>query len=117
MEIWENGPYKEIWIDTDEDGDGPSMMGLIHGDFGWLMYLRGQCDAGFSSRNPDYPDTDDCEMMDFLLSNGQLDYYPMSFILPIQKVMEALEYFEKNHKPPKFITWHNDSNDGVSLND
>ena len=32
MEIWENGPYKEIWIDTDEDGDGPSMMGLIHGD-------------------------------------------------------------------------------------
>ena len=79
------------------------------------MYLREEGDAGFSSRNSEYIGSDD-ETMEFYLSNGQLYEYPLAWVLPIDQVKRALDYFEKYHKPPKFITWHNDSNDGVSLN-
>ena len=110
MEVWEKEQYKEIWIYSEADNDDESsMMALINGDWGWLMYLREECDAGFSSRNPDYMGTDDDgKTMDFLLSNGQLDYYPLSYVLPIEQIMKALEYFEKCHEMPRFITWHND---------
>ncbi|WP_315115747.1 hypothetical protein [uncultured Clostridium sp.] len=78
--------YKEIWIynETDEQ----ALCALINGEYGWLMYLREEGDAGFSSRNPDYKGTEDA----------------------------TIEYFKKYHKPPKFVVWHNDSGDGVSLN-
>ncbi|MBU5484195.1 hypothetical protein KQI86_07620 [Clostridium sp. MSJ-11] len=32
------------------------------------------------------------------------------------KSAAKIEYFKKYHKPPKFVVWHNDSDDGVSLN-
>lgn len=106
MNVWEKDQYKEIWINTEDE---QVMMALIHGKWGWLMYLREEGDAGFSSRNPDYTGTDnDGKIMDFLLSNGQLDYYPLSYVLPIEQVINALDYFEKYHKLPDFITWHND---------
>lgn len=59
------------------------MMALINGEFGWLMYLREDSDAGFSSRNPIYTGSED-ETMEFYLSNGQLDR-------SIKLVMEALD--------------------------
>ena len=113
MVNWDKERYKEIWVYTEDDEQ--AMMALINGDFGWLMYLREEGDAGFSSRNPEYTGSDD-ETMEFYLSNGQLDEYPLAWVLPIDQVKRALDYFEKHHKPPKFITWHNDSNDGTSLN-
>lgn len=72
------------------------------------MYLRGEGDSGFSSRNPNYTGTDDRKVMDFLLSNGQLEHYPLSYVLPVGLVMEALVYFEKHHKLSDFIIWHDD---------
>ena len=76
MYIWEKEQYKEIWCKLKEtENDERAMMALINGDWGWLMYLREEGDSGFSSRNPDYIGTDDDgKMMDFLLSNGQLDH-------------------------------------------
>ena len=110
MDIWENGQYKEIWIYPKEtEDDERAMMALINGAWGWLLYLREEGDSGFSSRNPNYKETDDDNMMDFMLSNGQLDYYPLSYILPVEQVMKALDYFEKNHKLPEFIIWHDDA--------
>lgn len=106
MNIWEKGSYKEIWIDFEEDEQ--SMTALINGDYGWLMYLREEDDSGLSSRNPDYKGTDD-ETMKFYLSNGQLDEYPLSWVLPIEQVEKAIDYFEKYHKIPPFITWHDDN--------
>lgn len=105
--------YKEIWVDTDENEQ--AMCALINGDFGLLMYLREEGDAGFSSRNPEYTGSND-ETMEFYLSNGQLDEYPLSWVLPIEQIQRAIDYFEKYHEPPQFITWHNDSGDGTSLN-
>lgn len=110
MYIWEKEQYKEIWVEPKEtEDDERAMMALINGDWGWLMYLREECDSGFSSRNPDYTGTDDDgKMMDFLLSNGQLDYYPLSYVLPVEQVMKALSYFEEHHELPDFIVWHDD---------
>lgn len=110
MDIWEEGQYKEIWVQLQEiEDDERTMMALINGDWGWLMYLREEGNSGFSSRNPDYTGTDkDGKMMDFLLSNGQLDYYPLSYVLPVAQVTKALTYFEEYRALPKFITWHDD---------
>jgi hypothetical protein len=109
MYIWEKEQYKEIWVELKEtEDDERAMMALINGDWGWLMYLREEGDSGFSSRNADYTGSDDGKMIDFLLSNGQLDYYPISYVLPVEQVMKALAYFEKYHTLPKFITWHDD---------
>lgn len=72
MDIWEEGQYKEIWVQLQETED------------------------------------DERTMMDFLLSNGQLDYYPLSYVLPVAQVTKALTYFEEHRALPKFITWHDD---------
>lgn len=111
MDIWEDGQYKEIWIYSNEtENDERAMMALIHGDWGWLMYLREEGDSGFSSRNPDYAGSDDDgETMEFKLSNGQLDRYPLSYVISAEQVMKALDYFEKHHELPEFITWHDDA--------
>ncbi len=44
--------FDEVWVNLP---DGQAMCALINDDFGWLMYLRENGDAGFSSRNPDSP--------------------------------------------------------------
>lgn len=106
MNIWENGSYKEIWIYSDEDEQ--SMTALINGNYGWLMYLSEEESAGFSSRNPDYKGNKD-ETMEFYLSSGQRDEYPLSWILPVEQVEKAIDYFQKYYKIPPFITWHDDS--------
>lgn len=49
---------------------------------------------------------DDGKTMDFMLSNGQIDNYPLSYILPKEQVIKALDYFEKQHELPDFIIWH-----------
>lgn len=106
MYIWKKGPYKEIWVDTEDDEQ--SMTALINGSYGFLMYLPDDESAGFTSRNPEYSGSDD-ETMEFYLSNGQRDEYPLSWVLPIEQVEKAIDYFDKYHKIPPFITWHDDS--------
>ncbi len=99
MDIWQEGQYQEIWVCPQETEENQrTMTALINGD------------AGFSSRNPDYPGTeDDGETMEFMLSNGQLDRYPLAYALPVEQVKKALDFFEKRHELPDFITWHDDA--------
>ena len=103
--------YEEIWIET---GDGQSMCALVRGDLGWLMYIRFDGDGGFSSRNPQYDGPPDA-MLDYFLSNGQRDEYPVAWAFPIEQVRAALEFFQRERKPPPFISWHNDSGDGAVI--
>lgn len=105
MNSWDNERYKEIWIDGEKEW---SLMALINGDWGWLMYLNQDTQECFTSRNPDYTGLED-ETMEFYLSNGQLDHYPMSYIIHIEQIEKALNYFEKYHKLPNFIMWHDDN--------
>ena len=39
----------------------------------------------------------------------------MAWALPIEEIRPALEYFEREKKPPPFVTWHNDSRDGTII--
>lgn len=108
MNIWGNGQYKEIWVYSEEtEYDERAMMALINDDCGWIMYINEEGDSGLSSRNPYYIGTDDDgKTINFMLSNGQFDKYPLSYVIPLEQVMKALNYFEKYHKLPNFITWH-----------
>ena len=96
--------FDEIWI---ESPDGQSLCALIHGDRGWLVYLRGPGDPGFSSRDASYAGDPEA-MIEYRLSNGQHDWYPASWSLPLVEVRRALDYFAKEHRQPPFITWHQD---------
>lgn len=100
--------FDERWINLP---DGQAMCALIHGEVGWLMYLRGHGDAGFSSRDPAYGGPPAAQI-EYRLNNGQRDFYPASWALPVFEVRRALAYFEQEHFPPPFVTWHNDSGDG-----
>jgi hypothetical protein len=103
--------YEEVWVET----DGPQVMcALINDQLGWLMYLRESGDAGFSSRNPNYDGPPNAKL-DYYLSNGQRDEYPLAWALPVAQIRQALEYFRIEQKPPPFIAWHNDSGDGTKL--
>ena len=102
--------YDQIVAEAD---DGQILYALINGDLGWLMYLRESGDAGFSSRNPNYDSPSDA-VLDYRLSNGQVDEYPLSWALPVQEIQRAPDYFRREQKPPMFITWHKDSRDGAS---
>lgn len=103
--------YKEIWIDAP---DGQSICALINGDMGWMVYFRWDGDAGFGSRNPDYEGAE-IVTIDYVLSNGQQDEYPASWALPVSVVERALEYFRSEGKPAPFVSWHNESGDGVEI--
>lgn len=91
----------------------PSMCALVNGNRGWLMYLRYEGDAGFSSRDPAYLGGES-KTIDYLLSNGQGDEYPASWAIPLEKIVAALEWFATNKHSPAWVTWFNDSGDGNS---
>ena len=96
--------FDEVWL---EAPDGQSLCALINGGVGWLMYLREPGDAGFSSRNPSYKGDPEARI-EYLLTNGQLDSYPAAWALPVDELRKALDYFEREHRRPPFIEWHQD---------
>ena len=105
MHEWSNDKFKEIWVQSDDE---QMMSAMINGEFGWLMYLREEGDPGFSSRNPNYRGDKEATM-EFCFENGEIDKYPLSWVIPVDLVYKALEYFKLNHKPPEFIEWYDDS--------
>src|SRR4051794_25542987 len=107
----ERARYAELWAELD---DGQAMCALINGDQGWLMYLREPGDAGFSSRNPRYDGPPDATL-EYYLNNGQRDEYPLAWALPADQVYRALDDFKRSGRPPAYITWHNDSEDGTVI--
>src|SRR5215813_10625316 len=84
--------FLEIWIDHNPY---PSLLALVNGDRGWLMCLRYDGDAGFSSRNPRYAGTPDA-LIEYELANGQMDKYPAAWALSRTEVFGALEYFARH---------------------
>ena len=90
-----------------ESPDGQVLHALINGDRGWLMYLREAGDSGFSSRNPNYDGPPDA-VIEYRISNGQHDLYPAAWALPVAEVRRALADFEREHRRPPFVDWHED---------
>ncbi|MBU2853023.1 hypothetical protein HF928_03035 [Acidithiobacillus ferriphilus] len=97
--------FEERWTHRPE---GQALCALINGDRGWLMFLRSEGDAGMSSRDPAYVGAPDAEM-EFQLTNGQVDRYPVAWTLPIQDIERAIEFFKAYGEPAPFVSWHDDS--------
>jgi len=75
------------------------------------MYRRNENDPGYSSRNLEYAGPLE-KNIEYILENGQLDHYPAAWAYPTSTIMQAIEYFKSEGRPPSFISWHNDSGDG-----
>jgi hypothetical protein len=97
--------FREIRLNA--PGDFPALSALANKNGGWLMYLREDGDAGFSSRNPAYHGKSS-ERLSYRLSNGQIDEYPASWALPEGELFEALAYFVEYKDRPPFVVWHDD---------
>jgi hypothetical protein len=78
--------FREIWLGFPEF---PALSALLNEDRALLMYLREVGDAGFTSRNPAYRG-DEGEVIQYKLSNGQIDEYPASWALQESEILEAL---------------------------
>jgi hypothetical protein len=103
--------FLELWASTPDE---QSLCALISGELGCLMYLRESGDAGFSSRNPRYSGPADA-LLDYALDNGQHSRYPAAWALPVAEVQRAFEHFITRAEAAPWLTWHNDSEDGVTL--
>jgi len=89
----------EMWIATD---DGPSMTMLRNGDHAWPMYLRFNGDSGFVTRG----DQGREGVGAFELSNGQIDEYPLSWCVDLERCYKAIAYFFVNDGAQySFIEW------------
>jgi hypothetical protein len=97
--------YREVWLSIES---GPSLCVLINGNCGWLMYLRDDGDAGFSSRNPSFAENTD-RLIEYRLSNGQIDEFPASWAVDETSIAQALEYFLRFKTRPPIIAWHDES--------
>ncbi len=100
--------FSDIWLD--ESDNGPALAMLVNGERAWLLYLRDhEGDPGLSSRNPHYEGSPDAHM-EFILDNGQLDLYPISWTLTVEKAIAACEYFvaTSGGRSPD-ILWHDNA--------
>ena len=96
--------YYEIWL---ESSNGSSMMVLTNNEQAWAMFLRQPEDSGYSTRNPNYCGNCD-ELIDFSLSNGQVDYYPASWVFNKSVIIDALIYFYAYNEKSPNVLWHED---------
>lgn len=93
-------PQFELWVSVP---DGPSMCMLRNGQSAWLMYLRESGDSGFRSCG----ELGRLGVENFVLSNGQVDEYPLSWCIDVEQCYKAIAYFYVNDgAKPEWITWH-----------
>jgi hypothetical protein len=85
----------------------PVLHVLVNGEAAWLMFLRHEGDAGFSTRNPDCAGSEK-DVIEFYLSNGQRDEYPASWNITTIEALRALEYFFTDSKRAPWLAWHED---------
>jgi hypothetical protein len=81
---------------------------IINGEAAWLMYVRHEGDAGFSTRNRQYAGPEKA-VIEYCLSNGQRDEYPASWNITAAEALRGLEYFLKEEVMAPWLHWHDDS--------
>jgi len=96
----EQEPQFELWASVPS---GPSMALLRNGIHAWLMYLRFNGDAGFVSQG----DLTKVGATSYTLANGQVDEYPLSWCIDLERCYQALMcFFVNNGAKPEWITWY-----------
>ncbi len=92
----------EAWLSISE---GPSLSLLRQGRRAFLMYLPSNGDPGFTSRGAD----ESAATEPFVLSNGQVDRYPINWCVALEECFHAFAYFCVNHgERYPHVSWHED---------
>jgi hypothetical protein len=99
-----NQGYFELWLTLPTD---ICISALINNDRALVIFGRYDGDAGLSSRNPDNAD-DNGKQIDFYLSNGQRDEYPLAWTIPTKDALTAFDYAFRYHRAAPWIVWHDD---------
>jgi hypothetical protein len=97
-------PLAEVWLQP--VARWPAICTLINAEADRLMYLRFEGDAGFATRNPIHsgpPGT----TIEYYLSNGQRDEYPVSSNITTNEAWRALRYFFPKREMC-WLQWHKD---------
>lgn len=94
----------ELWLNR---VDGAALCVLVNRDQAWLMFLQSEGDAGFSSRNPNDAGSPDAKV-EFLLSNGQWDEYPVQWCIATAEALQAMRYFFEQGEKSPLVAWHED---------
>jgi hypothetical protein len=98
--------FSEVWLQ--HTAGWPAIAALINGEAAWVMYLRYEGDAGFSTRNPQYAGPKKA-VIEYYLSNGQRDEYPASWNITTAEAIRGLEFFFEEEGMAPWLHWYDDS--------
>jgi len=98
--------FSEVWLQHTEGW--PAIAALVNGDAAWLMFIRHEADAGFSTRNPQYSGPPKA-MIEYYLSNGQRDEYAAAWNITTAEALRALEYFLERETMAPWLSWYDDT--------
>jgi len=95
---------QELWLVSPH---GPRLCMLRSGERALLMFLRHRDgDTGFTTRaGGDMPGS---QTVQFTLSNEQVDEYPASWTVSVERAREAMEYFFRTGAMAPFVEWSED---------
>lgn len=98
--------FLEVWLQ--HTAGWPAMAALINGEAAWLMYVRHEGDAGFSTRDPQYAGPKKA-VIEYYLSSGQRDEYPASWNITTAEAIRGLEFFFEEEGMAPWLQWNDDS--------
>jgi len=92
-------PRFELWMTSPA---GTTLCMLRNGAHAWLMFVPGEGEPGVRScGDPARPGS-----VDYLLGNGQLDPYPLSWCVEVEHCLGALASFHRSGGDrPQGIAW------------
>ena len=92
----------EVWLTVP---DGAAICLLKAGENAFLVYLREEGDSGFHSLG----ESNRPGNFQVILSNGQLDEYPLAWCIEPKSAYLALSYFfENGGERAPFVGWQED---------
>jgi len=90
----------ELWLSIET---GPSVCMLRNGKNAFLMYLRFSGDSGFVSQAEESKPGS----ASYVLSNGQVDEYPLAWCVNVEQCYKVLAYFFVNDgAKPDWVSWY-----------
>lgn len=99
LDRYDTQPLFELWLVA---SNGTAMSMLRNNEQAFLMFLRHPGDSGFVSQGVEAGTP-----VQYTLSNGQVDEYPQSWCIPLEKCYQALAFFFVNDgMQPGWVSWN-----------
>ena len=84
-------------------GHGDTSLTVMTNPYGaFMMFLRENGDSGFTSRNQT---KEEGEFVDFKLSNGQVDQYPLNWVIKHEEAKQAIISYYRTGNMLETINW------------